>query len=172
MREAAQGDVLVARGGDMAAAMERVFGPAALDKVHGPGRYEVTPWVNGSRHINVSVDVVGSIPPAARRFICGEVLRATIRQNARQSREGSLRCTDITCAVRMHFVGAELFKVRPSFHLRTDDADPDGRVWLSARVEHHAVLPRPFNRILEDFMAAQSAAQLYALRSVITSEQH
>lgn len=36
-----------------------------------------------------------------------------------------------------------------------------GHVTLGARVEHHALLPPPLNRIVEGFMAAQSAEYLH-----------
>ena len=70
----------------------------------------------------------------------------------------------VTTKMRMHFLGAELFKVRPEFSLREAE---DGTIMSSARIEMHALLPPPICNIAEHFMAQQSSKQLEFYRACV-----
>ena len=137
-------------------AADRVFGLDALRRMHGP-RLHVSSWTDSERAFRFEIDV-SDVPTEVRRVFCGDTLRVTCRQTVRATSVGGLAVSD---KLRMHFVGRELFIVRPRFRLAPPD---DGRVLLSAEVEVHAMLPPPLSHIVEAFMDASSRAQLERLR--------
>lgn len=144
-------------------AFERVFGADALRRQHGDSLEEVSPWARGERVFRFDIDV-GAVPAEVRRVFCGDRLRITCRQR--------VRATPTAIAVRdrlrMHFVGRELFLVRPRFLLeRAPGADV---VTLSAEVEQHAMLPPPISHIVEAFMDASSRIQLERFKGMLLGE--
>ena len=62
--------------------------------------------------------------------------------------------------VRMHFVGAEFCKVKPTFRVSRDPAS--GRVTFAAAVKVYALLPPPLDKICEGFMERVCASELGA----------
>jgi hypothetical protein len=115
------------------AAYEHIFGEAMLRKFHG-ANFKLKHINSTNRIIKFEVHV-DNIPTELKRFFCGKNLRVTTKQN--------LNCQDqpniwkITSKVRMHFLGAEFFKV-----------------------EHHAILPPPLNTIAEHFMHQQTQKEM------------
>lgn len=139
---------------DMQTALDAVFGPQMLQRVHGAslrGAGVFDP--RGRRTFTFSVRV-DNVPSPIRRFFCGSELNVTSRQ-ALDTRDDAM--WTITSRIKLHFVGAEFFKLRPSFCLRRGE---DGAVTLSARVRHDAVLPPPLNGIAEGFMALNTQREL------------
>ena len=139
------------------AALAAVFSPDTLREVHGPGTH-VGAFVGGRRTLCFDVDV-SRVPRPIRCFFCGPRLRVTTAQTVTAAPAG----LDVTNDITMHFVGSELFAVRPTFSLR----DHDGRVTVSGRVQHHARLPWPLRGIAESFMAAHSERELLKFKRVL-----
>ncbi len=137
---------------DMDGALQAVFGPAMLRKMHGPGT-KVGPFdAQGKRVFKFRV-AVDSVPPPIRKFFCGSELGVTTRQTLER---GADKCT-VTNRMKLHFVGAEFFKLRPIFWL---EREPDGGISLGGTVRHDAILPPPLNGIAENFMMLSSRKEL------------
>lgn len=140
---------------NMEGAMRAVFGPAVLRKVHGPslrGAYESFD-ANGKRRFQFRV-AVDQVPPPIRRFFCGSNLRITTQQTLDKE---PAKWT-VSNKMKLHFVGAEFFKLRPVFWLEQDQ--DTGVVSLGGNVRHDAVLPPPLNSIAEGFMALNTRREL------------
>lgn len=138
---------------DMASALHAVFGPAMLRRVHGAGT-KAGDFVDGKRAFQFVVNV-DSVPPPIRRFFCGSELRVTTRQTVDQT--DPAKWTVIN-RLKLHFVGSEFFKLRPTFWL---ERDPDtGDVYLGGTVRHDAVLPPPLDGIAENFMMLNTRKEL------------
>lgn len=145
----------------MDAALDRVFGTDTLRKVHGDD-VKVSPFDSkGKRAFEFKIDVT-NIPPAVRVFFCKPHL--LIRTNQTLSKKTPQRW-EITNKLKMHFVGAELFKIRPQFWL----SEQDGEVCLGGKVRHDAVLPPPMSGICENFMALNTRMQLTKFAEVLAS---
>lgn len=140
-------------------ALDSVFSPAILTKVHGPtlklkgaGAFE-----NGTRSFGFSIDLP-TVPPPLKVFFGGETLDVNVRQSV-DTRDPAV--WHVTNRLKLKCVGAELIKVRPSFTL----TDKGGEVSLSARVRHDAVLPPPLDTIAEEFMMLSSAHEMHRLET-------
>lgn len=139
----------------MEGALEAVFGVDVLRRVHGPSLRGEGPFdARGKRAFKFAVDV-SAVPAPIRRFFCGKRMRITTRQTLAKKAPDDWT---ITNALKMHFLGAELFKIRPQFWLREGT---DGTVSLGGRVQHDARLPPPLCHIAEDFMALHTARELH-----------
>ena len=134
-------------------AKEAVFGPDMLRRVHGPSlQFFTEEQLADKRTFRFSVDVA-DVPAPIRKFFCGSSLRVTTTQAVRET---ALKVS-VSNKLKLHFVGAELFKMRPSFWL---EQSPDGTIMLGGKVRHDAVLPPPLNGIAESFMMQNSAHTL------------
>lgn len=135
------------------AAFEAVFGAATLRAVHGPSlRGDLAFDARGQRRFQFDIDVSGH-PAPVRAFFAGNTLGVTTRQRVLRPAPGRVQVDN---RLKLHFVGSELFAVKPRFWLQ----EAHGRVSLGGRVRHSAVLPPPLNGIAEEFMAANTRAQL------------
>lgn len=137
---------------DLDAAMNAVFGPHMLRKVHGPSLKAGSFDAKGKRAFKFEIRV-DAVPPPIRRFFCGSTLGVSTRQTLDKQPDK----WTVTNRMKLHFVGAELFKLRPVFWL---ERDPEGGVSLGGRVRHDAVLPPPLNGIAENFMALNTHREL------------
>jgi hypothetical protein len=136
-------------------ALRSVFGEAVLRRVHGPSlRFQPSPAfdADGQRAFEFSVPV-DRVPAAMRAFFCGDRLRVSTRQTLTAA-PGRLHVTN---ALRLHFVGSELFRIRPEFWLRTDAS---GSVALGGEVRHDALLPPPLKGLAEGFMCRHTRREL------------
>ena len=141
-------------------AFAMVFGNATLKQVHGPS-LRVTDWNQNKRKIQFSI-AVSNIPREIRRFFCGESLRITTRQE----RKVTPAVIEVQNKMRMHFLGAELFRVKPFFYL-----EHDGKAaYIRGKVEHAALLPPPINVVAELFMAAHSKKEMESFANVLLVE--
>jgi hypothetical protein len=137
-------------------AMHVVFGLPTLTMAHGPS-LKLSSWqrdeASGTarRTVRYTMDV-SAVPPPVRRFFCGKQLRITSRQTLTETPCEAV----VSNKVRMHFLGAELFHVKPKFVVSVEN----GTAYLSGRVEHHAFLPPPLSHVVEDFMALHSRLEL------------
>lgn len=139
-------------------AFDVVFGRSTLEKIHGMG-VKVTDWKNNQRKLQFSINI-DNVPRELRRFVCGNKLRVASKQEmTRTSNEIS-----VTNKVRMHFLGSELFKVKPRFSITSADENTS---IMNGRVEHHALLPPPLNIIAEHFMSLHTQRELDTYRSII-----
>lgn len=136
-------------------ALDSAFSTQILTAVHGPTlKLKGTgAFVDGSRSFAFSVDLP-TVPPPLKVFFGGETLDVSVRQTV-DTRDPA--AWHVTNRLKLKCVGAELIKVRPSFVLK----ETDGRVTLSARVRHDAVLPPPLDKIGEEFMMLSSARELH-----------
>ena len=155
--------------GDVACAFDKVFSVKTLQFLYGPD-VRVDPWKitddgRRSRRIRGSMQIEGA-PAEVMRFLAGgKQLRATTRQDvAPPAADGSL---DVTHKVRMHFLGAELVRVQPSFRLHMP-ADAEGPPLLDAEVRVGALFPPPLGGILEGFMERFSRHQLAMTELVLS----
>lgn len=137
---------------DLQSALHAVFGPDMLRRVHGSGT-RVGEFEGGKRAFKFVV-AVDNVPAPIRRFFCGSSLRITTKQTLDQSDPAKWVVTN---RLKLHFVGAEFFKLRPTFWLEQDE---DGGVSLGGTVRHDAVLPPPLNGIAEGFMMLNSQKEL------------
>lgn len=134
-------------------AKEAVFGPEMLRRVHGPSlRFQTGEDTAHGRVFGFDVDV-GDVPAPIRVFFCGKSLRVTTTQAVTETPSK----IEVTNGLKLHFVGSELFKLRPSFWL---ERSPDGTVVLGGQVGHVAVLPPPLRGIAESFMLQNSERTL------------
>lgn len=140
-------------------AFDSVFGPDTLARVHGPST-RVEPFKNNERTFTFDIDV-SSVPRMLRCFFCGPRMRVTTRQTMERSRN-DIRVTN---HIKMHVVGAELFRVKPTFWL--DRKSSQGIVVLGGIVQHEASLPPPLRGIAERFMAAHSERELRRFEQVL-----
>lgn len=139
---------------DMETALNAVFGPQMLKQMHGPSLKGAGPFDSKGRRAFKFAIKVENVPPPIRRFFCGSDMNVTTRQSL-DKRDDAM--WNITNRMKLHFVGAELFKLRPTFSLQRDE---DGVVTLSGRVRHDAVLPPPLNGIAEGFMVVNTKREL------------
>jgi hypothetical protein len=139
-------------------AFAAVFGEATLRRVHGPS-LRAEPWAGDRRTLRFDVEVSG-IPAEIRRFFCGSRMRVRARQTLTkdQTAEGAVTWT-VRSAMRMHFLGAELFSVKPVFRLVADAQGREG-VEFSGSVEHRARLPPPLKGLAEELMARHTEQEL------------
>lgn len=137
---------------DLHSALHAVFGPDMLRRVHGAGT-RVGEFVGGKRAFKFVV-AVDNVPAPIRRFFCGSSLRITTKQTLDQRDAAKWIVTN---HMKLHFVGAEFFKLRPTFWL---ERDQDGGISLGGTVRHDAVLPPPLNGIAEGFMMLHSQKEL------------
>lgn len=138
---------------DLNSALHAVFGPAMLRRMHGADT-KVGDFADGKRAFRFVVGV-DSVPPPIRRFFCGSQLRVTTRQTLDQTDPAKWTVTN---KLKLHFVGSELFKLRPTFWLEQDPQTND--VYLGGVVRHDAVLPPPLDGIAENFMMLNTRKEL------------
>lgn len=136
---------------DLEAALQAVFGPPMLRTVHGPATTAGPFDDKGKRAFKFWINV-DRVPLPIRRFFCGTQLAVTTRQSLHRT---PAKYT-VTNRMKLHFVGAELFTLKPTFWLQQAE---DG-VSLGGCVRHSAILPPPLNGIAEDFMMLNSRREL------------
>lgn len=134
-------------------AFDLVFGSETFNRVYPGEETQVAEWNNDERDSKFTIDL-GRIPLEIRMFACERHMRV----NCHQRRERKTDSIKVHTRFKMHFVGSELFSVRPTFTL-SRDLD-DGTINLGVRVEHRARLPIPFNEIVEVFMRSCSRTEL------------
>lgn len=140
----------------MDGALNAVFGSRTLRRVHGTSlRFmtaveEVSP--GSRRKFGFRVDI-SDVPAPVRKFFSGDSMRVTTTQDVTAPAPGRV---EVANRIKLHFVGAELFKLRPTFVL---EETPEG-IFLGGRVRHDAVLPPPLNGIAEAFMMLNSEQEL------------
>jgi hypothetical protein len=133
--------------------LSRAFGKPVLDEVHGP-TLRVTDWDgSGTRRVQFNMPIPPTIPRQMSRFICGRNLRFSVKQQLAAVDEAHVKLSN---KVRMHFIGAEMFKVQPEFVMRKHE---DGAFSVQAHVRVDAILPHPLNRVAEAFMLEHSASE-------------
>ena len=149
-------------------AFDFVFSETSLKKLHGPTT-KVSPWSSRSdkekevQNRTIKFEIrVDNVPADVRRFFCGKSMRLTTKQ--RVDRQDPKTWT-IENRVRMHFMGAEFFRVKPTFVIVRSD---DGVVRIGGRIEHHAMLPPPLNVVAENFMKAHSAREIDGFVAAVT----
>lgn len=145
-------------------ALHAVFGPRMLRKVHGASLRDAGPFdAEGRRAFRFAVQV-GSVPRLIRRFFCGSELTVSARQTL--DRADAAKWV-VTNNLKMHFVGAQLFRLRPTFWLQRGE---DGVVTLGGLVRHDAVLPPPLKGVAEGFMARNTQRELLHFASCLHEE--
>lgn len=138
---------------------ERMFSSETLKKIHGAD-VKYSEWNNeGKRKVQFSI-AVDNIPMEIRRFFCGKTLRITNNQIKEKPADNHYVVKN---KMRMHFLGAEMFKIKPTFAVMKDESGTHAL----AHIEHHAILPPPLNMIAEHFMAAQTQREMEYYRSVL-----
>lgn len=152
--------------GSIEEAMAAVFHPRVLRLMHGPSLSADVPHLTQAapkRRFGFKIDV-SDVPAPIRRFFCGSQMRITTRQTLTAPTADLWK---IDNNLKLHFVGAELFKLRPQFVLKRTE---DGSVCLTGTVRHDAVLPPPLNGIAEDFMALNTRKELLHFASCLREE--
>lgn len=136
---------------------ESVFCKETLVRIHGPS-VKVSNWRGNSRKVSFAVPVT-NIPKEIRRFFCGDKLRVT----ANQTKEAADAGIRVTNRLRLHFFGAELFKIRAIFNLTQEACG----TYIHGHVEHWAYLPPPAKAVAEAFMVNSSQREMDNLSKVI-----
>ena len=138
-------------------AFDAMFNNDTLLIVHGPS-LRTTEWHNNKRIVKFSINI-DNVPKEIRRVFCGSKLKITTKQEMHES----LKQLHIVNKIRLHFLGAEFIKIKPSFVLQ----ESDGEIFISGNVEHHAILPPPLDKIAEHFMSIQTQRELDSYRDII-----
>ena len=154
-------EVIVPGAHTLESAADKVLGLDTLRRVHGPG-VSVTPFVDGRRTVRFGVRVVG-VPRVLHRFLCGaDELAVTADQVL--AKDG--RTWTLTNHIKMHCLGANLFRIQPRFVL---SAREEG-VSVGGSVRHDASLPFPLNRLAESCMARHSERELRRFAQALSVE--
>ena len=130
-----------------------VFGEETFKRVYPGEESEQSGWSNDERTSRFTIDL-GRIPVELRMFACDRHMRVDCKQH--RDRHSDVIC--VHTRFKMHFVGSELFSIRPTFTLIRDTTESN--TFLKVRVEHRARLPLPFNEIVEAFMRGCSRKEL------------
>jgi hypothetical protein len=167
-------------------AFDKVFGERTARALHGDCLLRLGDWEPAERrrgrghqqqqqqqqqqHAGTSVQRrlafnidLADMPAALARFMSGGRTRVSVRQQATWAEEQEVTVCNHT---RMHFLGAEMFRVRPRFRLR---AAADDAVWLDGSIQNQALLPPPLNVVAEAFMAEQSRQQLQRFEEAVVA---
>lgn len=140
-------------------AFDIMFGNETLTRVHG-NTLSVSDWNSkNERKLKFKIDIE-QIPREIRRFFCGNKLNITTKQQKIEDPTKIL----VNNKIKMHFLGAEFFHVKPKFLLLQDELN---QVYVSGHVEHHAILPPPLNGIAEAFMAQHSKREMDRYTTII-----
>lgn len=135
-------------GLSMQEAIEMVFAPDTLRKVHGDDM-EISEWKNGQRKLHMHFKGL-QIPEQVRKCLSGgSDPRVTVKQVIEKSDPDEHRVRN---RVRLHLLGQEFIKVRPRFSLTS----MLNITRFTASVEVHAIFPPPLNGIVEAFMIEES----------------
>lgn len=145
---------------------ELIFSEEVLGKLHGE-KFKSSGWFldkeSGQLKRTVQFSMrVDSVPPEVRIFFCGSKLRVTTVQALTKFED----TWKVSNKMRMHFLGAELFVVKPEFDLHFIE----GVAHITTRVEHHAVMPSPINHIVEAFMSSQTKRQMKEYMDILKTE--
>jgi len=138
---------------------DNVFGEKTLRFVHGD-TVKVQPWDDNKRTVKFAL-AVNAIPNELKKIFCGDSLRITSFQ--KRTLLNPEKEIILHQKIRMHFLFAELFSVRPTFTLKKTDTG----IFFSSRIEHKARLPIPLNMISEEFMKKNSEQQVETLLNFI-----
>ena len=140
-------------------AFEFVFGEQTLKIIHGD-TWRVNPWKdNNTRTLQFRIQM-NNVPSEIKRFICGDTLKITNKQSRQYEGDTHIHVNN---KLRMHFVGAEMFSVRPSFSLEHEG----GQTYIRGKIEHRARLPIPLNNICEQFMSMRSQHEIDYFATVL-----
>jgi hypothetical protein len=141
-------------------AFDVMFGEETMKEVHGSS-LNVSKWNHkNERKLSFKIDIE-QVPREIRTVFCGNKLKITTKQ---YKLEGPNRIL-VKNNIKMHFLGAEFFRVKPKFMLHQDE--DFGQVYVSGRVEHHSLLPPPLNNIAEGFMAQNSKKEMDRYASIV-----
>ena len=154
-------------GNSFDAAFGLIWSDKTLRKFHGPS-LSTTPWreekardgscVQSTRKLRFVVDVV-DVPAEVRAFFRGDKMRISTKQQLVKQEER----WSVTNHIRMHFLGAEFIKMKPTFYLEKIADD----IYFGGRIEHHAILPPPLNGIVEGFMQRQTEKEIESFSGLI-----
>lgn len=139
---------------------EKMFGPETLFKVHGNDA-KATPWNDNKRIVKFHVKM-DDVPKELKRVM----VRSRFQVTSKQEMETHETEINVRNSLKLHFIGAELFKIKPSFYL----VEKEGHLFAGGNVEHHAILPPPLNKIAEAFMCRHSQKELELYESIIRSD--
>jgi hypothetical protein len=148
-------------------AFDQVFGLATLVEVHGP-TLQATDFSNvdsggpRTRQLQFEIDV-NRVPCLIRCFFCGPKLRVSTDQRLETDADEWRVHNTLT----LHFLGSELFSVRPVFWLKK--APVTGVITVGGSVQHSASLLPPFKQVAEHFMARHSERELRKFEAVLKS---
>ena len=166
MRVVTESGIPVAGCGTVGQAFDRVFGAETLEFLYG-GDVRVGQWspshdaAKRTRRIQGGMHIEGAPAEVVRFLAGGRRLRATTRQDVVVHDADAI---DVTHRVRMHFLGAELVRVKPSFRLRAQTGGPP---LLDAEVRVAALFPPPIGGVIEGFMEHFARRQLAATRQLV-----
>ena len=133
-------------------AYKKLFNENILEKNHGSS-FKILNFCESKDYRKFSFEIqIHNVPMELKRFICGKNLKITTRQYLDKSPE---RWT-ISNRIKMHFIGAEFFKIKPFFYLE----QKNNQLFFSAKVENHAIFPPGLSHIAEHFMCLQTEKEL------------
>lgn len=125
---------------------EVVFSDDTIRETHGD-TLVTTPWEDGKRVAEYIVNI-DSIPWGLKHIFGSQSIKVTVIQTLTKEQE----TWKVDNNIKMHFLGARLFKIESHFSLTERD---DKHIYLSGAVICNAVLLPPLNRIAESYMISQ-----------------
>lgn len=106
----------------------------------------VQEWRHHCRKFQIDIKIENA-PIGIKQLLNSDTVKATVTEKII---ELSKTKYDVRLHLKLHIFGAELLKIRPRIVL-TKDCDTQ-EVFLSSRVEVHAVFPPPMDALTETFM--------------------
>ena len=170
-------------GADFDDVLDATHGEATIRQIYGPAT-TIGAWsARGERRINLRLPKPEGLDVALRSLRGKTFVGATLKQ--RVERDEKQRLHEVRGSIRLKLLGAELIKIRPSTvvvsqTLHVSDAAafvhessymPNAghadAVEVRTTVELHAVLPPPFDRVVEGVMAMQAEEDMARFAEVL-----
>jgi hypothetical protein len=145
----------IGRFDSMHDAFDHVFGQSTLTAVHGD-TLKCSAWNLDRRRFSFVMGIA-DLPSCLSRFVAA---RKTMRMTVHQHRDFAPCESVVTMRskVKMHFLGAELFRIKPTFVLR--QVPGECAYAISGRTEVNVLLPHPLKGIAESFLVNRSTEEL------------
>lgn len=119
-----------------------------LEYMHQKVGFKTDGWSGDKRVVHFELPHE-NIPQAVVNLIGGGQIRATTYQEKKESSDR----IEVKNKIKAHVLGAEFIKIRPQFTLK---AVSDNQTLFEIQCKLCAIMPPPFNKIIEGFMFTSS----------------
>ena len=162
-------------GADFDDVLDATHGEATIRQIYGPAT-TIGAWsARGERRIQLRLPKPEGLDVALRSLRGKTFVGAALKQ--RVERDEKQRLHEVRGSIRLKLLGAELIKIRPSTvvsrmldsaaFVHESSYMPSDAVEVRTTVELHAVLPPPFDRVVEGVMAMQAEEDMARFAEVL-----